>query len=575
LGDASDGGVAQALPALTVLLRFAPYLTVSLLLAPIAAGLIGTLLPAFGILPSLGGEHLSMEPWRALFATPGLMTSLRVTLSVGFGATLLSLVLAVGFCALASENRAFGALQRGLAPLLAAPHVAMAIGFAFLIAPSGWIARLISPELTGWDRPPALGTARDSLGLSFAVGLVLKETPYLVLMMIGAAGQVATRPMLASARSMGYAPAVAWLKVVFPQIYRQIRLPVYAVLAFSLSVVEVALILAPGTPPPLSVLALRWYTDYDLRLYFPASAAATLQLVIIVAAIALWRVGEIAIARMGRFWVERGIRSGMASGLTVIAGGTAAVSGILGVMSLVTLLIWSLAQEWRFPDSLPSRWTFATWIAQAADITAPLVTTVVIGMGSSLFALVLALACLENEQRRNLHPGSRALWLLYLPLIVPQIAFLFGVQVMLVRWNADATLLAVIWTHLLFVLPYVFLALTDPYRKLDPRYSRIAAALGSSPARTFFTVKLPILLRPVLIALAVGFAVSVGQYLPTLFAGGGRVATLTTEAITLSSGADRRITGIYAALQSLLPLLAYGLALAAPALVFRKRQGLR
>ena len=69
-------------------------------------------------------------------------------------------------------------------------------------------------------------------------------------------------------------------------------------------------------------------------------------------------------------------------------------------------------------------------------------------------------------------------------------------------------------------------------------------------------MKLPILLRPVLIACAVAFAVSVGQYLPTLFAGNGRVATLTTEAVTLAAGADRRVIGAYALAQALLPLVA-------------------
>ena len=57
------------------------------------------------------------------------------------------------------------------------------------------------------------------------------------------------------------------------------------------------------------------------------------------------------------------------------------------------------------------------------------------------------------------------------------------------------------------------------------------------------------LLRPVLAAAAVGLAVSVGQYLPTLLIGGGRVATLTTEAVALSSGGNRRIIGTYAMLQ--------------------------
>jgi hypothetical protein len=92
--------------------------------------------------------------------------------------------------------------------------------------------------------------------------------------------------------------------------------------------------------------------------------------------------------------------------------------------------------------------------------------------------------------------------------------FLFGTQAAFIHLGLDATVVAVVWAHLLFVLPYVFLSLADPYRALDPRYAQAAAGLGSTPARAFWRVKLPILIRPVLVALAVGFAVSVDQYPP-------------------------------------------------------------
>jgi putative thiamine transport system permease protein len=146
--------------------------------------------------------------------------------------------------------------------------------------------------------------------------------------------------------------------------------------------------------------------------------------------------------------------------------------------------------------------------------------------------------------------------------------------VLLLRLGLEGGYFAVVWSHLLFVLPYVFLSLADPWRALDPRYARTAVCLGASPAKVLFCVKLPMLLRPLLIATAVGFAVSVGQYLPTLFAGAGRITTLTTEAVTLAAGADRRVIGVYAFLQSLLPLLVYALALLLPAAVYANRRGL-
>jgi putative thiamine transport system permease protein len=76
------------------------------------------------------------------------------------------------------------------------------------------------------------------------------------------------------------------------------------------------------------------------------------------------------------------------------------------------------------------------------------------------------------------------------------------------------------------------------------------------------TIKAPLLARPILIALALGFAVSVGQYLPTLFAGGGRFQTVTTEAVALAAGGDRRVIGVYTGLQMLLPALGFAAALA-------------
>jgi putative thiamine transport system permease protein len=557
------------------LLRAIPALTIAIFLLPVAAGLIGTWLPAFGYLPALGGETLGLAPWQALLAAPGLGTSIRLTLTSGLVATAASLALVIGFVAAGHGTRLFARLRRGLAPLLAVPHVAIAIGIAFLIAPSGWAARLVSPWATGWHLPPDVATIQDPYGLALAAALIVKEVPFLLLMTLAALDQARAGERLAVARSLGYGPVVAWLKTVLPAVYPQIRLPVYAVLAFSLSVVDMALVLAPLTPPPLAVQVLRWFNDPDLALRFTAAAGATLQFVLVVGAIGLWRGFEILAASLGRRWLLGGARGG--SGLTLgrITGAAMAALYAVAAMSLLGLALWSLARRWRYPDPLPSAWTLDNWTRQGDGLAWATGTTLIVGLASALAALALVLGCLENEKRHGLTNTGRGLWLLYTPLLVPQVGFLFGTQVLAVAAGIDGTWLALVWSHLLFVLPYVFLALADPYRALDERYARSALCLGASPDRVFWHVKLPMLLRPVLFALAIGFAVSVAQYLPTLFAGGGRFATLTTEAVALAGGADRRVMGVFTFLQALLPLAAFGLALAVPAWLFRRRRALR
>ena len=234
-------------------------------------------------------------------------------------------------------------------------------------------------------------------------------------------------------------------------------------------------------------------------------------------------------------------------------------------------------RQWRYPQAWPSQWTTEHWQRQSEALAGPLLATLGVGLAATLLSALLVVACLEQEARVRRYgalapaEGRRGLAALYLPLLVPQVAFLFGLQVLLVRARLDGTWAAVIWAHAVFVLPYLHLSLADPWRAFDARYLRSALSLGASPARAFWTIKLPILLPPLAIACAVGFAVSVGLYLPTLFAGAGRVATLTTEAVTLSAGADRRVIGSWALMQAALPLIGFALALAVPLLMGVRR----
>lgn len=542
------------------MLKSATALTGLLIIAPILAGLGGTMVLAFG----------NAQVWLSLFAAPGIGTSILLSLCTGVAATLLSLALVIVFCAAYHDTRIFHLFRRLIGPLLAVPHAAMAIGIAFLLAPSGWLMRLVSPWATGFDRPPDLALVQDPFGLALIFGLVVKETPFLFLMTLAALNQVDARRSVLVARSLGYAPGTAWVRTVWPQLYPQLRLPIFAVLAFSLSIVDMALILAPNTPPPLAVQIMRWAQDPDLAIHQQAAAAGCLLLAMTLAAIGCWFAAERVTGMLGRSGRRRDIAA-----LRWLAGGGGAVIIGAACLAMGGMALWSVATGWRFPDPLPSGWTLAHWSDAIVDLQRPFLMTLGIGLLAVGIAIVLVIACLEAETRGRFGRRLLAPWLIYAPLLVPQISFLFGVQHLLVLADIDGSWLAVTWSHLLFVLPYVALSLSDPYRALDARYARTAQCLGASPLRVFFRIRLPMLLRPVLVAAAVGFSVSVAQYLPTLFAGAGRFATLTTEAVTLSSGGDRRVTGLYAVLQASLPLIGFALALTIPAWLYRQRAGMR
>jgi len=550
-------------------------LVVSLLAGPVCAGLAGTVLPAFGYLPVLGYHTFSLAPFWELFRMPGLLTSVLLSFGTGLAASLLSLAIVLLFTAAWSGTRTFHRLTRFLSPLLSVPHAAAAIGLAFLIAPSGFLARLVSPWVTGWTRPPDLLILNDPAGYAMTLGLVAKEVPFLFLMTLAALNRPHIRDYYKAGASLGYGRMSTFIKLILPQIYPLIRLPMLAVIAYSTSVVDVAQILGPTTPAPLAPRLVSWMNDPDLAKRLMASAGALLQLAVSAGALLTY----LGLERLVTLWLTSRFESGHRRRGDALGRQAALVPMLLVIAimtaSLALLGLWSAARSWWFPAALPQRWGIERMFDAFGMGGPALFATLAIAAAAAGIATALALWLLEARGHRKVPLRGRLNTLIFLPLLLPQISFLFGLQMLFLLGGLSGSFEAVLLAHLIFVFPYAFLALSDPWNRLDPRYAKAAASIGASRARIFWQIQLPLLLRPVLVTAAVAAAVSVGQYLPTLMIGAGRIVTVTTESVALASGGNRQVAALYALLQLIIPLVGFSLAALAPSIVFRHRAAMR
>ena len=555
------------------MLRLFPLAALALLTLPVAAGLLGIALPAFGYLPALSGAEFSLAPFEALFAMPGLFRSALLSFATGLLATALAFAVVILFIAGWRGTRAFRVLERLVSPLLSVPHAAAAFGLAFLIAPAGIVFRIVW-SLADWQRPPDLLIVQDRLGIAMVIGLAVKEIPFLFLMALSALPQTRAATMERMTAALGYGRMVGFVHAVLPALYRQLRLPALAVLAFSTSVVDMALILGPTTPAPLAVRVIEWQHDPDLSGHFVAAAGAVLQVAVTVAALLVWLAAERVGAAICRALARSGWRARGDAWLRRAASFAMGLSAATVLAGLALLALWSIAGVWRFPGAFPESLTLATWIRLMHSLGVVLRDTLALACVSSLLATALALGALESATRSGMTAPGRALRALYVPLIAPQVAFLFGLQILFAYAGFDGTFAAVVLVHLVFVFPYVLLSLAEPWRAWDPRYGLAIRALGHGRNAIFWRVRLPMLMRPVLTAAALGFAVSIALYLPTLLIGGGRWPTVTTEAVALASGGDPRLIGATALLQAALPFLGFAIAALVPALLFRNRRAM-
>ncbi len=537
-----------------------------------AALRLGALLPRHGLALAMGAAvavpllwsaaaavaaGTDAAAWRALGAAPQWPRALALSLLTGLAATGLSLALAAWLLSRAFASRAWGTAMRMLAPMLALPHVAFAVGLAFLLAPSGWILRALSPWATGFEWPPAWETTQDRWGIGLVAALVGKEVPFLLWT---AATQLQRADVgarwqreLAIACTMGYGRRAAWWRVVWPQLWPRLHAPLVAVLAYSLTVVDMAIVIGPAATPTAAVLAWQWLLDADVAVNARGAALAWLLAgMVAVSAGVLW-------ALRGRLhWRARWVRGtrGRADPAPAADFAPLLALGAVYVLVLAATGVASISGAWPFPRFLPQNWSFDGWrsVAASAD-TVRLTATLALASGAT--ALLWAVAWLETAPVAWLPTLRR---LSYLPLLLPSVLWVVGLHRLALAWGLDAHWAGLWLAHTLAAVPYVLITLSPAYLAFDPRQRQVAASLGRGTLAFLLRVKWPLLRASLGGALAIGFAVSVAQYLPTLFIGAGRYATVTTEAVALSAGGQRSVLAAYAWLQWLLPTLAFALA---------------
>ena len=525
----------------------------------LAAPLLLFALPLALALPVALWQAGDAAAWRALLNDPQLPRALTLSLSTGLVSTALALLACLVLVTHLWGTPLWQRAAHALGPMLALPHAAFAIGLALLVMPAGLLARLLAP-LFGWSAPPDWPTVNDPHGMGLTAVLFGKELPFLLwnAMALLARPDVAQslRGWLASGATLGYRQSAIWWRVLWPLLLPRLAWPLLAVLAYGITVVDLALIVGPASPPTLAVVAWQALQDGNpARNAMGAAAALLLGLAVALAALACALTGRALL---------RGLQSVAVNGHRRPAprhsgrSARALWRAVLAVYAVVALLLVasSWVGVWTFPSLQPQLWATAAWEQVLASSEAVWLSAV-LGLVATVAALLLVLVWFEATPAAW---DPRAMPLVLAPLVVPPLLLMAGLYTLALPLRLDGTRVGLAWVHTLVALPYVFVALAPAWRSFDRRFETTALALGRSRAVFWWRVKAPMLAAPIAAALAVGFAVSVAQYLPTQFIGAGRHATVTTEAVTLASGGQRHTAAAFAVLQALLPAIGFGLA---------------
>jgi putative thiamine transport system permease protein len=512
---------------------------VLLFLLPLAASLV-LLLPGLTDMGALNG----------IVAHPQFAGAFALTAFSGATATVLSIAFAIIITSALNDK----VLQR--APVfLAVPHLALAMGLAFLIAPTGLIARIVATLFTGWTAPPLWQTTQDPYAVGLVAALVLKETPFLVWAFATVLQQDELRSRFQReatvARSLGHGPRSTFLRVLLPQILRRSIWPMIAVFSYGMTVVDMALVIGPTQPPTLAQLVWADLNDGEIAANARGAAGTfVLSLCVGLCLLVTWLLLRLCRPNYSN-WLTKPARREIA--LPSSASALWNLFTLTYAVIVVALLLQSVSALWPFPRLLADNMSLRAWSRLVVD-SRPLLTTLLLAISTSAVAVLACVGWFESKaEKRDKLVVPGAMLMLCLPILL----IALGQYRLLLQLQLTGHWLGLFLVHLAPVTTYVFVMLKGPYRGYDLRWQQAALGLGKSRLDFLAHVKWPMLKAPLLSAFAVGFAVSVAQYVPAQLAAAGRYATLPMEAVTLSSGGNRALIAASALLLMVLPFIVF------------------
>ena len=525
-----------------------------IIILPILIGFLGFFLPSFNYLPTLGKGELNLNYFYISMNIPGIYKSILLSIFTGIVSTALALLFSQVIHLYFFKSKIYIYLKIIISPLIALPHITMAIGLIFLLSPSGLLLRSVSPWLTGFDRPPNSYLFPDEYGFILILGLILKEIPFLILVSLSALREFSSSKFFDMGKSLQHSSFSTWFILIFPIIYKKIRLVVFIIIAFSSSVVDMSLLLAPSTPSTLSVRILQIFQSSDMDSFFIASNLSLIQLFIIIILLIVWIFFEkiIKLKFFYIFFIK--ITSFKSEFLKITILCFSVILFLLSFMGIICSILWGFSENWYFPNFFPNDLNIENFLNFYYQNKSLILISIFIPLMVSLLSISLIILWVELLDYSNI-TKTQFEWIIFTPLFIPQISFLIGIQSFMIFFNFSSFLIPLIFVQLFYVIPYCFIILAPAMREVKSDYIKVASSLGKNRIVRLFKIKIPLVLPSLMTSFAIGMIVSFALYVPVYFIGAGRVTTLTVEALNLALSGSKEDLGIATFFQILFPTL--------------------
>jgi spermidine/putrescine transport system permease protein len=202
------------------------------------------------------------------------------------------------------------------------------------------------------------------------------------------------------------------------------------------------------------------------------------------------------------------------------------VYAALGLVYLFVPIAWIVAFSFNQPrgnyNIVWQRFTIENWTDPFSDaaLTDAFQESIKIALISTSIATVLGSLIALGLARYRFTGSGPLNFFLVLPLTTPEIVLGSSLAAMFLDWDVSRGFTTVVIAHVMFQVSFVALTVRARVRGFDWTLEQAAQDLGATPLRTFWKVTFPLILPGILAAALLSFALSIDDFIITLFNAG-------------------------------------------------------
>lgn len=233
----------------------------------------------------------------------------------------------------------------------------------------------------------------------------------------------------------------------------------------------------------------------------------------------------------------------------ILRAGLLAVFAFFVLGPIGNLMIWSVAEQWFWPNRLPSQWGFRFWevvFRPTGRAMESLWLSIWIALLTTATCLVVSVPAGYALARGKLPWRPIVMLVFLLPQAFPNLPVYINIARIFFEYDLNGTVAGVVMVHAVHGLVFSVWIATAAFAAIDPELEQAARNIGASGPRTFFEVTLPLALPGIVASAIFVFLESLDEFTGSYFVGAPEIRTLPLMLYSAGAGGNIQIAAISA-----------------------------